>query len=178
MNEKIYINNDGKQTTAIITKDGKKYIGVARCSPEDSFSAETGAVLALSRAFIEMNQANNFDAMWVGHSPTLTNGRIYHIKDDMYKDDLNFIRLFENSCEWVKGTFDRIIIAKRKKECMTSRFRPDSLYVFVNKVCHTTEADTDNSAIFYLTRGTADRWDIIYDNFGISDETYKYVKSL
>lgn len=50
----VHIYSDGKTTTAML-KDGKVTVrqAIAKCSPDDEFSLETGAKLALERLFEE-----------------------------------------------------------------------------------------------------------------------------
>lgn len=54
--EKIVITHDGKTTTATLYRGDTKFVGTARCCPEDTFDFMFGSQLAVERMFEEVER--------------------------------------------------------------------------------------------------------------------------
>lgn len=48
----------GRVVTASVMSHGKRYVGAAKCSPEDEYSQSTGEMIAMLRASRKMYQAD------------------------------------------------------------------------------------------------------------------------
>lgn len=84
--QKIVITSDGETTTAKLY-DGKKIVktAVAKCSPEDEFNFETGAVIAFNRLAVKANESEekllNTKFCVVEGDDTFKTGHIYEVVD-------------------------------------------------------------------------------------------------
>ena len=93
--EKVVITQtDEKTVIAEWWHDGRRFIGEAKCSPEDEFDFTVGGNIALERAAEKINEYNkkkslvNGKYVWIGRSEAgLTKGKIYNIVDGFFIDD-------------------------------------------------------------------------------------------
>lgn len=91
---KIVIESDGKKTTAVLydKKEEELKRSCARCSPEDEFSLEAGATIALHRLF-DHEPKSSWNAVVVcvrtNDERAFTKGRIYKVKDGFITNELD-----------------------------------------------------------------------------------------
>lgn len=93
--EKVVITQvDEKTVIAEWYHDGRRFIGEAKCSPEDEFDFAIGGNIALERVAEKINEYNkkknlvNGKYVWIGTSKAgLTKGKIYNIVDGFFIDD-------------------------------------------------------------------------------------------
>ena len=93
--EKVVITQADEKTVIVEWyHDGQRFIGEAKCSPEDKFDFAIGGNIALERAAEKIDEYNkkkslvNGKYVWIGRSEAgLTKGKIYNIVDGFFIDD-------------------------------------------------------------------------------------------